>query len=210
MPRYKHGKIEQTISKETFLKLQERLALVDHHGYPTEFLQALLALLYYSGFRISEIIGGLPHKVKRKDGSITYTKKFPPLFKEQVWTDTEFLYVRQVARKGGHRYAPISIPLQLPYVGSILKYWQATAPGQPIFVIPNVTVWRIWKTVDAKLYSHFFVLNRLTKQAEDPNVSLKDQEDWSGKSPSTIAYYRARAGRETETKKVGRLMLSEQ
>jgi hypothetical protein len=50
----------------------------------------------------------------------------------------------------------------------------------------------------------------LTKQAEDPETSMKDQEDWSGKAPSTIAYYRALAGRESHTKATGERMRREE
>jgi hypothetical protein len=194
VPAYKHGKIERTINRETFRKLQARVDEVDRRGYPADFIKAIIALLYWSGFRISEIIGGLPHKVIRKDGRITYTKAVPPLVKEQMWCDPEELlpssssssppirnlYVRQVARKHGHRLAPISIPLDLDFVDIIVKYWQAAEPGKPIFPIANVTLWRIFKTIDPKLYAHFFILNRLTKQAGDPDISMKDQEDWSG------------------------------
>lgn len=220
VPTYKHGKIDRTINRDTFRKMQERVDVVGRRGYPASFIKAIIALLYWSGFRISEIIGGLPHKVKRKDGRITYTKRFPPLFKEQLWVDKDKetgevdlhgnLYIRQVARKGGHRLAPIAIPLDLDFVDLIVQYWKAAEPGKPVFPIPNVTLWRIFKAIDPKLYAHFFVLNRMTKQAEEPDNSLKDQEDWSGKSPATIAYYRALAGREAHTKEVGARMRREE
>lgn len=207
MPAYKHGKISRTIDRDTFAKLEKRFEEIDRHGYSLEFLQALLAALNYSGFRISEWIGASPHKVHRKDGSVTYTKPWPPLLKEQIWKDLQFLYVYSKARKHGHRDAPIQIPLEMPFLDLVIRQWEATSPGQPLFHIPPVTWWRMLKAVDPKLYNHFFVLNRLTKQAEDPEMSMKDQEDWSGKSPATIAYYRALAGR--NTRKAGELMRRE-
>jgi hypothetical protein len=203
MPKYKHGKVQKTITREVLGQLMKRFEVVDRHGYSLEFLQSLLAMLYWSGFRISEVIGGLPHKVKHKGGIVAYTKAWPPLMKEQMWLDqpdvvTRLLYVRSAARKHGHREGPIQIPLTLDFVDLIVKQWWQTPERAPIWQIANVTWWRILKSVDPLLYSHFFILNRLTKQAEDPEISLKEQEDWSGKSPQTIASYRALAGRETK------------
>lgn len=216
MPRYKLGKIERTIDLEILTKLMERVAVIDRAGYPVQFIQALIALYYWTGLRVSEVIGGLPHKYTRrpkdKPAYVCYTAKFPPLLKEQMWIDegsvaVPMLYVRQVARKHGHRDAPLGIPLSLPYVNLIVERWRATEAGKAVFPISSPTWWRIIKRVDPKLYTHFFVLNRLTKQAENPEISMKDQEDWSGKSPATIARYRAYAGR--ETRKTGEKMLHE-
>jgi len=47
----------------------------------------------------------------------------------------------------------------------------------------------------------------MTEQTEDPETSMKDQEDRSGKTPQTISIYRAIAGR--ETKKIGERMTRE-
>ena len=59
MPKYKHGKIQKTITKEILSQLLKRFEVVDRHGYSLELLQSLLAILYWSGFRISKIIGAL-------------------------------------------------------------------------------------------------------------------------------------------------------
>jgi hypothetical protein len=209
MPKYKHGKILKTIDKGILGKLLERFEVVDRHGYSLLFLQSLLAMLYYSGFRISEVIGGLPHRVVSKKKGVYYLPGWPPILKDQMWVegDPRILYVRSAARKHGHREGPIQIPLALEFVDLIIKQWEATPERAPVWQIPNVTWWRILKTVDPLLYSHFFILNRLTKQAEDPEISMKEQEDWSGKSPQTIAGYRALAGR--DTKHTGQRMLHE-
>ena len=200
MPNYKYGKLQQVISLEIFGKLLDRVEKVDRCGYPIDFVKALLVALYWSGFRISEWIGGSPHKTIRKDGSVHYTQAFPALAREQMWIDeiNKILFVRQVARKHGHRNAPIQIPLDLPYVNFLVDRWRQTVASKPVFPISNVTWWRILKRIDPKLYSHFFIMVRLTKQASDPSISLKEQEDWSGKSPATIARYRAQAGRDTQ------------
>jgi hypothetical protein len=205
MPKYKFGKIERTIDLNILAKLMDRVKIVDRCGYPVEFIQALLALYYWGCFRVSEVIGAIPHKyIRRPKGKppyICYTERFPPLVKEQTWLadfrGVPCLFVKQIARKHGHREAPLAIPVALVYVNLIVERWKATEPGKAVFPINSVTWWRILKRIDPKLYTHFFELNRLTKQAEDPDVSLKDQEDWSGKTPATIAKYRALAGRDT-------------
>jgi hypothetical protein len=102
-----------------------------------------------------------------------------------------------VARKNGHREAPIQIPIDMPFVDLLVNRWQATPLGKPVFPISTPTWYRIIKRIDPKLYNHFFIMNRLTKQASDPEISMIEQEDWSGKSPVTIAKYRAHAGRDT-------------
>lgn len=206
MPKYKYGKIERTINLDTLGKLMKRVEVIDRRGYGVEFYQALIALFYWSGFRESEILGGLPHKLTTKKG-VKLTEGFPPLLKEQMWVDNEFLYVKQVARKHGHREGPIAIPLDLPYVCLIVEQWKKAITGQAVFPISHMTAYRILKRLDPKLYWHFFILNRLTKQAEDPRISQKDQEDWSGKSPQTLAYYRALSGR--DVKHVGTYMRNE-
>lgn len=221
MPRYKHGKIERTIDLNILAKLMDRVKVVDRCGYPIAFIQALIALYHWGCFRVSEVIGALPHKyIRRPKGKppyVCYTERFPPLVKEQMWLadyqetpqsePTPCLFVKQVARKHGRRESPLAIPVALPYVNLIVERWKATEPGKAVFPINSVTWWRILKRIDPKLYTHFFELNRLTKQAEDPSVSMKDQEDWSGKTPATIAKYRALAGRETG--KTGLKMLKE-
>lgn len=207
MPRYKYGKIEKTIGLDILDKLMERVKYVDRSGYSVEFIQALIALFYWTGFRRSEILGDKGHKWKLKDGTIKKSKPFPGLLKENMWMDDRYLYVYQKARKHGKRDAPVVLPLNLPYVDLIVQQWKRTKPGQKIFPISYVTFWRILKRIDPKIYPHFFALNRISKLAKNPNVSMAEICAWTGKTPKTVAYYMAREGR--FTKEVGDKLLEE-
>jgi hypothetical protein len=218
MPKYKYGKIERTIDREILAKLMKRVKVVDRCGYSVEFIQALLALYYWGCFRVSEVIGAIPHKYTRhpkgKLAYVCYTERYPPIVKEKMWLGEykgePCLFVKQGGvnpRKHGHREGPLAIPIACDYVNFVVERWKATEPGKAVFPINSVTWWRILKRIDPKLYTHFFELNRLTKQAEDPTISMKDQEDWSGKTPVTIAKYRALAGRNTAP--IGLKMLEE-
>jgi len=167
----------------------------------------VIAIFYWTGFRASEVLGGTPHKYTVKSGEVKKTKMFPGLLQENMWVDDEFLYVFQVARKHGRREAPVTIPLILPYVDLIVERWNRTKPGRRVFPISYVTFWRILKRIDPKLYPHFFVLNRVTKLAENEDNSLAEICAWTGKTPQTIAWYMAHVGR--YSKQVGKRMLRE-
>ena len=207
MPRYRHGKIEKTIDLHILDELMRRVDNVDRCGYPSDFIRALIAILYWTGFRISEVIGGKPHKYRLKSGEVKYTEEFPGLLKENIWVDDEFLYVYQRARKHGKREGPVAIPLVLPYVNLIVEQWRKTKPGHKVFPIAYVTFWRILKRIDPKIYPHFFALNRITKLAENPEIGLAQICAWTGKHPKTIGYYLARVGR--YSKETGRQLLKE-
>lgn len=102
MPRYKYGKIEKTIGLDLFRILMERVELVDHCGYPAKFIQAVIAMFYWTGFRRSEILGDKGHKWRLKSGEVRRSKPFPGLLKENLWVDEEFLYVFQEAWEARH------------------------------------------------------------------------------------------------------------
>jgi hypothetical protein len=207
MPKYKHGKIEESIGLDILGKLMKRVERVNCSGYSARFIQAAIATFYWTGFRRSEVLGDKGHRWRLKSGEIRRSKPFPGLLKENLWVDEEFLYIFQEARKHGKRDAPVAIPLVLPYVDLIVERWNRTKPSRRVFPISYVTFWRICKRLDPKLYPHFFVLNRVTKLAEHPELGIAHICAWTGKTPKTIAYYLARAGR--YSREVGKKLLEE-
>lgn len=207
MPRYKHGKIEKTIDLKILDSLMERVKQVDCSGYPPKFIQAVIAIFYWTGYRASEVLGDTGHKWALKSGEIRRSKPFLGLLKENLWVDEDFLYVFQEARKHGNRPGPAVLPLILPYVDLIVEQWEQTQPNKKVFPIAYVTFWRVLKRIDPKLYPHFFVLNRVTKLAENRENSLAQICAWTGKSPQTISWYMARAGR--YSREVGKRLLQE-
>lgn len=212
MPTYKLGKIDRPFGLDVLAKLMERVPLVDRSSYSVEFIQALLAQHYWFPFRRSEIVGDSGHKwrVAKRDATgkiipgeylIRHSEPFPGLLWSSIWIIENYLFCYQVARKHGHREAPIARPLSLPYIDLIKAQWERTKPGQRIYPIDEVTMWRIIKRIDPKLYSHAFLFNRITKQAMDPETSIQDIVQETGKDPKTIAWYMARAGR--DSRKIG-------
>jgi hypothetical protein len=208
MPRYKHGKIERPFGLDVLQKLMDRVPLVDRSGYTVEFIQGLLALHYWVPFRRSEIVGDSGHKwkVAKRDENghiipnefvVRTSEPFPGLLKENVWVDGDYVFFMQIARKHGHREAPIARPLSLPHMNLIKDQWDKTEPGHRIFPIDDVVMWRIFKRIDPKLCSHAFLFNRITKQSMDPKTSMQDIVQETGKDPKTIAWYMARAGRDS-------------
>lgn len=204
--RYKYGKIQQTVGLDKLQILMKRVVHVNRAGYSVEFIQALIALFYWTGLRRSEVLGDKGHKWMTKKGLKT-SDPFPGLLKEDLSVDDQFLYVQQVARKHGKREAPLAIPLELPYVNLIVTRWQAAGPNRKVFPISYVTFWRILKRIDPKLYPHYFRFNRITKFAKNPKTSIAQICTWTGLNPITVSRYLFREGR--FSRELGKMMIEE-
>ena len=153
--RYKYGKIDKPIDLEIFLKLLGRVAKVDRRGYPAEFIQALLALFYWTGFRKTEVLGRKPIKYKVKDDT-RIGEAHPGLLREDMRVEGDALYVFSVDKnvlKHGKRVAPLVLPLSLPYVNLIVERWRKTKPGTRVFPITPICFWRICKRIDPKIHA---------------------------------------------------------
>lgn len=207
--RYKYGKIEKPIDLPIFLKLQERVPRVNRSGYSTGFIQALLALLYWTGLRKTEVLGRKRIRYRVKAG-IKVGKPHPGLVKKDMRLEGDAIFVFSVDEKvlkHGKREAPLVLRLDLPYVDLIVERWRKTKPKQRVFPIEYITFWRICKRVDPKFAPHFFRHNRVTKFSANPKLSLADICAWTGLSPQTVSTYMMRAGR--FTKRTGDIMAEE-
>jgi integrase len=207
--RYKYGKIDKPIDLPIFLKLQERVDKVDRSGYPTKFIQALLALFYWTGLRKTEVLGRKQIKYRVKAG-VKIGKPHLGLLKEDMRLEDDALFVFSVGDKvlkHGKREAPLVLRLELPYVKLIVEQWRKAKPRSSVFPISYITFWRICKRVDPKFTPHFFRHNRVTKFSANPKLSLADICAWTGLSPQTVSTYMMLAGR--YTKRTGDIMAEE-
>lgn len=120
--RYKYGKIAKPIDLSIFVKLQERVGKVDRSGYPTRFIQALIALFYWTGLRKTEVLGRKPIRYETKAG-VKVGKAHPGLLKEDMRIEDNALFVFSIDEnvlKHGKREAPLVLPVSLPYINLIV------------------------------------------------------------------------------------------
>ena len=182
---------------------------MERSGYPVEFIQALLALFYWTGLRKTEALGRKQIRYRVKAGTKT-GKPHPGLLKEDMRIEDEALFVFSIGEKvlkHGKREAPLVLHLDLPYVNLIVEQWHKTKPRHRVFPIAYITFWRICKRLDPKFTLHFFRHNRVTKFSANPKLSLADICAWTGLSPQTVSTYMMRAGR--YTKRTGDIMAEE-
>ena len=184
LPIYKHGKQTDTIELEEFGKaLKNCYSLRD---------KSFLALLYWTGVRKSEV-----YERVKEDFTIT---------------ETDLIVDFHQRKKNGLEVPPLEIPLDLPFVNSIVERVQLTLPRRRVWSFTGVTAWRIVKRVlGEKYYPHFLRLNRITRMFDDPTTTIPEAKSWTGiKTAKALDVYigyskrrmekgKARLRREVET-----------
>lgn len=229
--RYKN-KVETVLTKveyehylENAKKLEtKRQEQKENPYYPLESrtqifsISGLLAMLYYTGLRITEIVGDVPHKYqifkRDEEGNIIkdekgvrvkvdkWTEEIHGLRKMDLSIKDDFLKVDvKEARKHGKREEPLWIPLEKIGVDSIVEAWEsAEEPEDRIFPISKWLAWKLISEVtEGKLYPHFFRLNRATEFANNPETSLLELKKWFAWADTrTASVYMGKAGRTTK------------
>lgn len=207
-PRYKEGKIERELTDSEFIQIlqkahqyrEERKAKHGHHWFKDVNIPGLIAMLYYTGLRITELVGDVPHKYHTKRQGWKKSEIIDGILKEDIQLKGRFIRIQaDEVRKHGHRESPLWLPIDKPGVEDIVETWNATKKGKRLFPISRSYAWKFVKEVTGKLYPHFFRLNRATKFAEHPKTSIKDLKDWFGwVDARTIEKYLAKGGRATK------------
>lgn len=203
--RYKK-KIEETLSTSEFERLLEqakeytearRKQMEGQPRFKDVDVVAFLAFLYYTGLRVTEVIGDPPHKYKVKDGTVKSSETVEGIRKENVRIMDTLLRVEAYeVRKHGRRYGPLWIPLNKVGVSEIIETWKNTKEGHRLFPISRTQAWRFVQEVTGKLYPHYFRMNRATRFAEHPDTSIKDLQDWFGwRELISPSKYMAKGGR---------------
>lgn len=175
MPKYKNGKNVTPIKFKFFKECVEK---ADFVPFAKTRNISLLATLFYSGARVSQILGLRKEDVTILDGHIT---------------------LKLQAQKKG-REATIKISLSLPFAKDILRQIKKAGDDERIWNISRQSAWVITKTTfGPKFYPHFFRLNRATHFLEDSTTTLPEMLAWfSWKSAKTVDSYIGFCGRYTD------------
>ncbi|MEM2619025.1 MAG: site-specific integrase [Candidatus Hadarchaeales archaeon] len=171
MPRYK-------FQRENIMDLQEVRGMIERThevvpGYHVVAFRALLALLYLTGARISEVLA---------------------LKTEDVWTDDKYLYVRIKTRKQrppgpfNRPWRILMVRISHPLIPYITRHLSEAEPGFSLFQFAtghpeterNV-VWKYIKALNPQASSHVFRHSRLTLLAMRGATGPELQE-WAGHS----------------------------
>lgn len=199
--RYKYGKQTKATDLGTFKRMLDKVDRIDLGKHDPLIVKSLLAILYWTGLRKTEVHGAKPHRYvcppckRHSEPIIRYTKPIPGILKEDIWTKEDALYVNAIARKHGKREAPLELWLGFPFMDLIVEQWKQTKSGQRVWPISEWDSWNLMKQIDKEKYLHFFRFNRITELCANPKLSVADICSWTGLTPQTIDAYMERSGR---------------
>ena len=224
--RYKEGKLTDTISTdvfETFLKRAKQLE-EERSNRTQEILsrslpcrvknvdiRSLITILYWTGLRISEVVGDISRKYRVKNG-VRISEPVRGLMRRDFTILKDYLMMEpKVVRKHGKRKEPLWMKLDMMGVPHLVEFLETLHEDEALFQISKKTAWSLvkevaWLEVELKdgiairrFYPHWFRLNRATQFARDPMVGIIHLKEWFGwRDPRTIEKYLGEAGRVTQ------------
>lgn len=163
MSKYKHGKQTDALSPEAFAEIMQKGPFVK----PVH--KAFLAVLYYTGARVSEIL-----RLEKKDF--------------HVIKDVIFIQVK--ASKHGVKRGDFQIKFTWPFAPFILAAYKHTRARKRVFPFSRQTGWNIVKRVLPEKYPHFFRLNRCVHFLNNPDMTLNKIRQWfAWKNLNTVSNY---------------------
>jgi len=162
MPRYKHGKVKEPMGLAMFKQAMQSAEWLPRNQ------RAFLVLLYWTGARVSELLGLKRHHFNIENGN---------------------LVINIIPLKGGER-PPLQVPVDLPFMRIVLEELKSELRYGRLFPFTRQTAWAIVKAVFPKLYPHYFRLNRATTFLEDSTTTVPEMQTWFGwRSVRTIDSY---------------------
>ena len=174
--------------------------------------QSLLAVFYFTGLRIAEVVGdnqrkwkvlnekgrqlsrtpqGLPEIwMEFAEGSLWDWRKrqsLPGIIKEDMVVEGGLLYLSSEPLKHGRRGDPLELSLKFPYVDAIVAQWKRAAEGKRVWPISQTSARTIVRQAELHLYPHAFRMSLASAMARDPRMSISDLQAWFGWSRSSTA-----------------------
>jgi integrase len=156
----RQGKIKAMLTLEDFEHINE--------GIKKKKYRCFVAVLYYSGVRVSELL-----RAAKED--FTFSK-------------TSCSWNIGTRLKGGRETAPLILSLELPFMDEVERYIKTRRNGARPFDFDRHTAWVILKD-SFGAYPHYFRLNRITSFLR-AGFSLPEVMSWTGhKSVSSLDSY---------------------
>jgi hypothetical protein len=171
---------------------------------------SMVAILYYGGLRIAEVVGDSGRKwrvLNDRGHALANSEKglpndwmnnpslseekirgyLPGIIKEDFTHEGNTLYLNSDPLKHGRREEPLELDVAWPSVLSIQRTWERTKSGERVWPISQTTARMILRGAAEMLYPHAFRASLASNMARDPNMSVSDLMGWFGWARSSTA-----------------------